>query len=508
MQQKAQRKIFFRWGFLLLIGLLLFAMGSEPLQAQDTEWEARYWNNLSLSGTPVLQRTEAEIDHDWGDASPHPIVAEDDFSAEWIQDVQLSAGNYRFTATTDDGMRIWVDNVQIIDAWYDSEAHILNAEMYLPAGSHQIRVAYYDTGGEAVAKVDWVQLTDLQDDWLAEYYNNAILGGTPVHVRNESTIDLNTAGSPVPQVTANNFSVRWTQDLPLDAGSYRFSVTADDGVRLWVNNNLVVDEWQNQAATTYTAVVNVSGPAVPIRMEYFEDVGAAVAQLSWKQVSGVPSPPVPPATGSWRGEYFNNTSLSGSPVLVRNDSVIDFDWGISSPAPNTISLNRFSVRWTRTFNLAPGAYQLTFYADDGVRVWVDGQRVVDAWEVQSVEPYTATFSHDGGQLPIVIEYFENAGAAEAHLEWFVLGTPPAEPNPTPDSITATMTGAFYLNVRSGPGLAFEPFEVLRQDQTVPVIGRDNFAIWLEVVLPDGTTGWVSSRYMTSDTPFVGLPITQ
>lgn len=505
MKQNAHWKKKIRLSVIFVLGILLLVVGSESLQAQEDGWQARYWNNLSLSGTPVLQRTEAEIDHDWGNGSPHPIVADDDFSAEWIRDVQLGAGNYRFTATTDDGMRIWVDDVQIIDSWYDSQAHTVNAEMYLSAGSHQIRVAYYDTGGEAVAQVDWIQLTDLQDDWLAQYYNNQILGGAPVHVRNESTIDLDTAGSPVPQVTANNFSVRWTQDVPLDPGSYRFSATADDGVRLWVDGELVIDEWQNQAATTYTAVVNVSGTITPVRMEYYEDRGAAVAQLNWTQVSGAPPNPSPPSENSWRGEYFNNTSLSGTPVLVRNDSGINFDWGIASPAPNTISENRFSVRWSQTLNLEPGSYQLTFIADDGVRIWADGEQVINAWEVQARTRHSATINHDGGPLPIAVEYFENTGLAEARLEWSLVGTPPT--NPAPGDVTATMTGAFYLNVRSGPGLAFEPFDVLTQDQTVPVIGRDDFAVWIEVVLPSGETGWVSSRYMTSDTPFVDLPIT-
>ena len=201
MNQKNLRKQFFRLGLMLILGLLLFAAGMEPVQAQDDAWQARYWNNLSLSGTPVLQRTEAELDHDWGNGSPHPIVAVDDFSAEWIRDVQLSAGNYRFSATTDDGMRVWVDDVQIIDSWYDSQAHTVNAEMYLPAGSHQIRVAYYDTGGVAVASLDWTQLTDLQDDWLAQYYNNTILGGRRIIKKKKSTIELNTVGSQVPQGT-------------------------------------------------------------------------------------------------------------------------------------------------------------------------------------------------------------------------------------------------------------------------------------------------------------------
>ena len=509
MKRLAQWNKLIRLSAFLLLGALLLTLGSKSLLAQDNVWEARYWNNISLAGTPVLQRTETEINYDWGNDSPHPIVSQDDFSAEWIQNVDLTAGNYRFTATMDDGMRVWVDDVQIIDSWYDSQAHTVNAEIFLQSGNHQIRVAYYDTGGEAVAKLDWVQLTDVQDDWLAQYYNNMVLGGAPVYVRNEATINLNTAGSPAPQVTADQFSVRWTQDVSFNPGIYRFNATADDGVRLWVNNELVIDEWQNQAATTYTAVVNIPDGTVPVRMEYYEDQGAAVAQLDWLQISSNPNPVPPsvPSVGTWRGEYYNNTSLAGTPALVRNDSSIDFYWGISSPAPNTISEDRFSVRWSQTFNLAPGAYQLTATADDGVRVWADGTEVIDGWEVQAETSFTATINHNGGSLPIVVEYFENTGIAQVRLDLTAVGTTPSQPEPNPDVVTATMTEAYYLNVRSGPGVSFNNFDTLSRGETVTVLGRNTAGSWIEIVLPNGSTGWVSSSYMTISTAVVNLPIT-
>ena len=94
-------------------------------------------------------------------------------------------------------------------------------------------------------------------------------------------------------------------------------------------------------------------------MEYFENVGGAVAQLSRTKLSG-------PASGTvWRGEYYNNKSVSGLPALVRNDSHVDFRWGNGSPAPG-IKADKFSVLWTRDLYLTPGRYRFTAYTDDGV----------------------------------------------------------------------------------------------------------------------------------------------
>lgn len=494
--------------------LFLLLLGAGTTQAKQTAqafpaWEASYWNNTNLAGPPVLQREEDNIDYDWGLDSPHPVVNADDFSARWVRIINLPTGTYRFTATVDDGMRVWIDDSLIIDVWYDSQEHSVSADTFLLGGDHQIRVEYYDTGGQAVAQLRRQLISGTGGEWLARYYNNTSLSGDPVVVRNEPQINFSLLGSPAAPVSADNFSAMWTRDLSLDAGRYRFTVTADDGVRLWVNDQFVLDEWRQQAATTYTVEVDLPGGLTPVRMEYFENEGVAVAQLTWDQLTAAPTP-APPVTTNWRGEYYNNISLAGPPALVRDDAAINFTWGSSSPAPNIISANRFSVRWTQTFDLAPGSYDLTMYADDGARVYANGQLLIDAWEVQPVTPYSAVLNHNGGEVTMVVEYFENTGLAEARLVWSPQGGAPETPTtPTQPSgaITAQMTGAFYLNVREGPGLTFDDFDVLRRNQTVPVIGRDRFADWVEVVLPNGDTGWVSASYMSSSTPFVNLPIT-
>ena len=84
-------------------------------------------------------------------------------------------------------------------------------------------------------------------------------------------------------VGPDNFSVRWTGEVQaVEGGSYNFTTTTDDGVRLWVNNSLLVDKWVDQGQTPWTGTITLSaGQKYPIKMEYYENAGGAFADLRW-----------------------------------------------------------------------------------------------------------------------------------------------------------------------------------------------------------------------------------
>ena len=104
-----------------------------------------------------------------------------------------------------------------------------------------------------------------------EYYNNTTLSGAPVLVRDDHTVSFDWgAGSPGPGVNSDNFSVRWTAFVHFDAATYTFRVTTDDGARLWVDDQLIIDQWQPQVATTHTASKYLSAGYHSIRLEYYE----------------------------------------------------------------------------------------------------------------------------------------------------------------------------------------------------------------------------------------------
>jgi hypothetical protein len=120
--------------------------------------------------------------------------------------------------------------------------------------------------------------------------------GQPKLIRIDSTLNFDwDLGSPAPGILrADNFLVRWSGKVqaPLD-GPYTFYASTDDGVRLWVDNRLIIDQWVPRAETESAAVVELAqGRKYEIRMEYFEAGGHATAHLRWS-APGIPKQVIP-----------------------------------------------------------------------------------------------------------------------------------------------------------------------------------------------------------------------
>jgi len=286
-----------------LVALLIIVLGAAaPVAAQgpirpqhsDPTWHAQYWNNPDLSGSPVLTREDSNLDFDWGAGSPGGGVPVDRFSVRWTRYIDVTPGTYRFSVTSDDGIRVWIDDVLLLDEWYDHAAQTSTFTRYLGEGHHLVKVEYYENGGQAVAKMSWARQgqTPSTGEWDAQYFNNMSLSGTPALTRKETAVNFDFgAGSPAAGIRSDNFSARWTRTANVDPGMYRFSLTIDDGARLWVNGHMLIDAWYDQAATTYTEDIHLSGN-VTIQLEYYENGGFAVAKLSWDGGSApAPSPP-------------------------------------------------------------------------------------------------------------------------------------------------------------------------------------------------------------------------
>ena len=82
-------------------------------------------------------------------------------------------------------------------------------------------------------------------------------------------------------VGADRFSIRFTQQVDLTAGEYTFTTTSDDGVRVKVDGDLVIDKWVNQGPTTWTGVTNLTAGAHTIVVEYYEGGGGASIQANY-----------------------------------------------------------------------------------------------------------------------------------------------------------------------------------------------------------------------------------
>jgi uncharacterized repeat protein (TIGR03806 family) len=127
---------------------------------------------------------------------------------------------------------------------------------------------------------------------LGQYWTNHSstdpYSGAPVLRQIDPTINFNWGnGAPAPQVGADHFTVKWSGAvLPQFDETYTFYATTDDGVRLFVNGQNIIDQWVDQGATETSATITLKAQErYNLEMDYYENGGAAVATLSWSSAS-------------------------------------------------------------------------------------------------------------------------------------------------------------------------------------------------------------------------------
>lgn len=154
--------------------------GEQYQRQQGTSPSSSAWSasgSVPCGSYPPFGRTEC---HD----GAKPIITH-----------SFTANEYTFTATSDDGIRVWVDGALIIDAWRAQAPTTYMATRTLPAGDHQVKVEYYEGGGGAVARVSWAVTQPPPPpvcptgQFDAHYFGNATLSGSPTFRRCEGAID-------------------------------------------------------------------------------------------------------------------------------------------------------------------------------------------------------------------------------------------------------------------------------------------------------------------------------
>ncbi len=129
-----------------------------------------------------------------------------------------------------------------------------------------------------------------------------------------------------------------------------------------------------------------------------------------------PPKPTPPPADGWTGTYFSNKYLEGSPVFVRQDGAINFDWGGGGPG-NGVPDDRFSVIWERSTYVTSGTYRFYAMSDDGVRVYVDGHLIIDQWNEHPTQSFFGDIYLGEGNHSIRVEYYEEGGVANIRVWW-------------------------------------------------------------------------------------------
>lgn len=126
--------------------------------------------------------------------------------------------------------------------------------------------------------------SDGENGLKAEYYNNRNLEGEPFFTRIERQIDSNwRSGEKIPGFVNRNFSVRWTGVItPPETGEYLFALSGDDGIRMFINNELLIEDWTVHSSVTQSVTVRLEGGlAYALKIEYYQRFGDSDIKLEW-----------------------------------------------------------------------------------------------------------------------------------------------------------------------------------------------------------------------------------
>ncbi|APH03558.1 PA14 domain-containing protein [Bacillus weihaiensis] len=364
------------------------------------------------------------VSYNWKAGSPSSIIPSDNFTALFDQSREFDAGNYFIQTLADDTVRVEVDGQDKINQKIDSSGSISRALWTnVSKGYHSIKTHYSESTGDAALYSHVVPL----NDWVAYYYQNEWVLGKPEGSKvlssgnNGRLYEDFGSGSPIPNIISNdNFSARYVTAKQLPAGDYVFRTKADDGIRVYVDGEMVLDRWTESGFKDDDIKVTIKDNSTTkdihwIEVRYLEKIGDSKIDFQIQPYSEVIQ------TENWVGEIYSNKTLSGIPVILGGNGTsnqitnLDFSWGLNSPH-RLIPSDNFSARFTKRVNLGAGTYILKTTVDDGVRIFVNGNKVVDSWQNGSERLLETNVILNSGKHEIVVEYFESEKDATLKFE--------------------------------------------------------------------------------------------
>lgn len=287
-------------------------------------------------------------------------------------------------------------------------------DMAKPAATNALKAAV-TAGSVPVSRID-----DAVSRTLREMFRFHLIDhqptGTPATV----------VTSPQHAATARDIAEQGTvllkndgSTLPLDAGTTKSIavIGPDGGADAFTTGGGSSQVKAPYVITPYEGIKNRAGDKVDVTYTQGQAPGGAL--------EAVPSSALTPPSGTGNGllgEYYNNKTWSGDPVLTRTDPNVDFTWGLlqdaESPGPGVNATN-WSAKWTGTLTApSTGTYTFSLTSDDGSILTIGGTKVIDNGGNHAVRTRQGSISLTKGQrYPIEIDYFNNTAGDQVHLGW-------------------------------------------------------------------------------------------
>jgi hypothetical protein len=333
-----------------------------------------------------------------------------------------------------------------------------------------------NAGGQG--NVDYTPQNKPAEDIIRQYFAGGTLPNpTPTPPPTQANFAVSSSVSPASPTV--NSPVTVTGNVKNNAAGSVSNVIVDLEVRDSADNKIAQKFFENQnfaASATQTYTMNWTPTAAgnyKIAMGVFNSdwttnyvwngsTSTFALGTSTPPPTPTPTPNPTPTTcndqsvGVFKGCYFDNADLTNFKV-ARNDAAINFDWSNGSPDP-LIGADTFSAQWQGTFNFTATTYDFKAIADDGIRVSIDGNLVLDKWVDEPPTTYTFSKAMTSGNHLIEVRYYENTGGATAKFSWAAQTNPTPTPTPTPPPATGAVNIWWPSNGATVQGV--QPFKAV------------------------------------------------
>lgn len=218
---------------------------------------------------------------------------------------------------------------------------------------------------------------------------------------------------------------------------------------------------------------------------------------------------------NWVAQFYNSADLSGAVVATANfPSGINKDWGTGAPSDGNnvpisgVNADNWSARFVTTAQIGAGLYSFLITVDDGARVYIDGNLIMDTFSSTTLIGQAATVSLAGGNYTIIIDYNDKSGNARLQFSWSTTTGTPAVTNTPAPLAEGEITGVRGSAVRTGPYIGASLINVARPGKKYELLARntsEGIYTWYLAKINDNQSGWISGRYMTVTGTPDGLP---
>lgn len=307
------RRLFVPIALLWLIGLTAPAAGDRQLPGL----RGQYFHDTGFS-EPAFKRLDRQINFD--EDTFHLPEAMDDgkFSVRWTGQLEIERdGRYTLSAEADDELQLWLNGRLLLDTRDEAPIRILETIVHLERGQVDLRVDYVNTGGRGVARLRWTgpridQVRPIRPDrlrtapwtgmspyvvealdrdergrkvdrvpgWRGRYYAGNRFETLLADQRDRRILRL--GHFPLPDGRTEDLSARWTGvlDVPRD-GEYTFYTASDNGLRIWIDYRLVVDQWDDHSLRERETKLRLRRGRHPVLVEYHQGNGRAGISVAW-----------------------------------------------------------------------------------------------------------------------------------------------------------------------------------------------------------------------------------